>query len=178
MNQPPQWPDLSGSPTSEQPAAPLPDLSPPPAAPPVVPPAAPPVVPPAAIPAQPLYPGASYGTPSGHPHTYGYAHQAYPYQPQQRTNGLAIASMVLSISGGVLLFCVYFLGGVPGAVGAILGHVARKKVRERGEAGDGMALAGIIVGWIVTGLALLILIVFVALFVFAMSIPFADPVNF
>jgi hypothetical protein len=34
----------------------------------------------------------------------------------------------------------------------VLGHVARKQIRERGQQGDGMALAGIIVGWILTGL--------------------------
>jgi hypothetical protein len=31
--------------------------------------------------------------------------------------------------------------------------VARRQIRESGEQGDGMALAGIIVGWITTGIA-------------------------
>jgi hypothetical protein len=42
--------------------------------------------------------------------------------------------------------------GISAPVGAILGHIARKQIRERGEQGDGMALAGIIVGWILTGI--------------------------
>jgi hypothetical protein len=198
MTQPPQWPDLSGppegdQPPSDQPSFPAAPASPAPAAgysaaapespppqpgtPPPQPgaPTPPSLAPPPAIPAQPLYPGASYGTPPGHPHSHGYAYQSYPYQPQPRTNGLAIASMVLSIVGGVVLFCVYFLGGIPGLLGAILGHVARRQVRERGEAGDGMALAGIIIGWIVTGFALLMLILFVVFFAFALTLPFTDP---
>jgi Domain of unknown function (DUF4190) len=55
------------------------------------------------------------------------------------TNGLAIASMIMSIVGF-------------GPIGAIMGHIARKQIRERGEQGDGFALAGIIVGWVTTGI--------------------------
>lgn len=171
MTQPPQWPDLSSSSSGEgQPPEPA-------AAPPQpgwAAPAPPTAAPPTAIPAQPLYPGASYGAPPGHPHTYGHAYPAYPYQPQARTNGLAIASMVLSIVGAVLLFC-YLIGGAPALLGAVLGHVARKHVRERGEAGDGMALAGIIVGWTVAGIAIVLLILAVIFFTLALSTPFDDP---
>jgi hypothetical protein len=58
------------------------------------------------------------------------------------TNGLAIASMIVAILGF-------------GPIGAIMGHIARNQIRERGEQGDGFALAGIIVGWVTTGLWLL-----------------------
>jgi hypothetical protein len=67
-----------------------------------------------------------------------------PYRPSRPTNGLAIASLVCSIAG--------FATCVSAPVGAVLGHVARRQIRERGEEGDGLALAGIIVGWILTGL--------------------------
>ena len=63
-----------------------------------------------------------------------------------KNNTLALTSMILSACG---LAC-----GLTAPVGAIMGHVARRQIRQRGEAGDGMALAGIIVGWIVTGLYL------------------------
>lgn len=94
----------------------------------------------------------------------GYGTQpSYPtYAPAVKTNGLAIASMVLSIVGMVLLFC-YGAGGLLGLVGAILGHVARRQVRDRAEGGDGMALAGVIVGWIATGLGVVIFGLVVAL---------------
>jgi hypothetical protein len=65
-----------------------------------------------------------------------------PYAAAPPTNGLAIASMVVAIMGF-------------GPVGAIMGHIARRQIQERGESGDGFALAGIIVGWVVTGIYLL-----------------------
>jgi MFS family permease len=64
---------------------------------------------------------------------------------------LAIASLAVSIAGLVML-CGYGIGGIVGLVGAILGHVARRQVRERGENGSGLALAGIICGWIAVAL--------------------------
>jgi hypothetical protein len=54
-------------------------------------------------------------------------------------------------------------------VGAILGHVARRQIRERGEGGDGMALTGIIVGWVTVGLAALGVLAFVIFFVWLAS---------
>jgi hypothetical protein len=84
----------------------------------------------------------------------------------QKTNGLAIGSMVVSIAGLVLLFC-YGGGGVLGLVGAILGHVAQRQIRERGEGGKGMALAGIICGWIAVGLGIIVVVLFVVLIAYA-----------
>lgn len=85
------------------------------------------------------------------PPTYAYP---YGYAPQRPTNGLAIASMVVSLVG-LASICAYGVTAlVICPVGAILGHVARRKVRERDEKGAGMALAGVIVGWIGFGLGL------------------------
>lgn len=56
------------------------------------------------------------------------------------TNSLAIASLVLSILG---LCC-----GIGSIVGIVLGFVARSQIRTSGQAGDGMALAGIIIGFV------------------------------
>jgi hypothetical protein len=94
------------------------------------------------------YPAPAY-PPQGYP-PYGYPVVAVA----QPTNGMAIASMIVSIVAVVGL-CGYGLGGYIGIVGAILGHVSRRQIRERGEAGDGMALAGIITGWIATVIAVL-----------------------
>jgi hypothetical protein len=103
---------------------------------------------------QPTYAQASYPTyPTSYP---GYPGYATPVMPVgQKTNGLAIASMVVSLSGILFLFC-YGVGGIFGLVGAILGHVAQRQIRERGEGGKGMALAGVIVGWIVLALGVVI----------------------
>jgi len=69
--------------------------------------------------------------------------------PARKTNGMATASLVVSLVS--LVVC----GGAVGIIGAILGHVAKKQIRETGEDGDGMALAGIIVGWVTFGLSLI-----------------------
>ncbi len=54
---------------------------------------------------------------------------------------------------GLASICAYGITAVVICpVGAILGHVAQRKIRERDEKGAGMALTGIIVGW--TGFAL------------------------
>jgi hypothetical protein len=101
------------------------------------------------------YPGYAvpgYGAP-GYGAPYGYGQ---PMMIAKPTNGMAVAAMVVSIVG-IAGLCAYGVGGLIGIVGAILGHVARRQIRERGEQGDGMALAGIIVGWIATGLGVLAL---------------------
>lgn len=83
-----------------------------------------------------------YGQQPGYPPP---GQPGYPSQPG--TNTMAIVSLVLALAG------IFFWITAP--VGAILGHVSRKQIRERGEQGDGLALTGIIVGWVITGLGLL-----------------------
>lgn len=56
-------------------------------------------------------------------------------EPGTATNGLAIASLVLSLMG-----CTAFIG-------AIVGHVALSQIRRTGQPGRGFALAGVIIGW-------------------------------
>ena len=67
-------------------------------------------------------------------------------QPRPATNQLAIVALVLSVAG--LVFCL------AAPVGAILGHAARSQIRDRGEQGDGLALAAIVIGWLVTGISI------------------------
>lgn len=102
-------------------------------------------------PSQP--PGAGYPAPPPMP----YAGQAPP--PVAPRNGLGIAALVLAIIG--LLFCWSIFGGVIlGIIAVIVGFVARGRVK-RGEADNGgIAMAGIVLGFlsIVAGL------VFVAIY--------------
>jgi hypothetical protein len=44
-------------------------------------------------------------------------------------------------------------------VGAIVGHVALGQIKKTGEEGRGLALAAVIVGWTLTGLAIIGIIV-------------------
>jgi hypothetical protein len=152
------------------PAAPDPAMSPYPASPYPAPPyGASPYAP------QPYGGPAYYPTTGPPPYQAGYggygAMPGYPmYVPQTKTNGMAIGSMATSIVGATLLFC--YGAGLPlGLVGAILGHVSRRQIRSRGEAGDGMALAGIIIGWIVAGLGLLVVAGVVWFFAWLSTMP-------
>ena len=88
---------------------------------------------------QPMHqpPPGAYPVPYGQPYGYG-----YPYVPPQRTNGMAIASMVLGI------LWLYWVGSI---LALVFGYIAKNQIRERGEAGDGMATAGIVLGWIGVG---------------------------
>lgn len=78
---------------------------------------------------QPIYPVVGY-TSDGSPVT---ADRAIGVQTQtQGTNGLAIASLVLAF--------------VLAPVGLILGFIARSQIAKNGQQGNGLALAGIIIG--------------------------------
>jgi hypothetical protein len=68
---------------------------------------------------------------------------------------MAIAAMVISLVGLITFWCYGVPGIVFGAVGAIMGHVAKRQTAERQEQGGGMALAGIIIGWISVVLGLI-----------------------
>jgi len=68
----------------------------------------------------------------------------------QRTNSLAVASLACGV--GQLFF--WLLAAIPAVV---LGHMARRQIRETGEAGQGMATAGLVLGWI--GIALTVLFI-------------------
>lgn len=119
---------------------------------------------------QPGYPATTYP---------GYAapgYGGYPYGSvamPRSMNSMAIASMVVSITGVVLIFC-YGIGGLLGLVGAILGHVGRRQLRTSGEAGEGMALAGIIIGWIVVGVSIAVVALIVVVIASAGSVDNID----
>lgn len=66
----------------------------------------------------------------------------YAYTPP-RTNGLAVASLVLGI------LWIYWLGSI---LALVFGYVARRQIRERNEAGAGLATAGIVLGWVGVGI--------------------------
>jgi uncharacterized membrane protein len=49
-------------------------------------------------------------------------------------------------------------------VAIVLGVMARKQIRQTGEEGDGLALAGIIAGSIITGVYVLFIVFWIAAF--------------
>lgn len=72
----------------------------------------------------------------------------YGYPPPQPvgTSGLAIASLVCSLFGWL---CI--IGGI---LGIILGVLALGQIRQSGQGGRGLAIAGIVIGGIVTALVI------------------------
>src|SRR6478752_4805226 len=83
-----------------------------------------------------------YGTP---PPGYGPPPTGYPApeysaygQPAQKTNSMAIASIVAS--------CIGVLCGIGSIVGIALGIVAMNQIKQTREGGHGLAIAGIAVG--------------------------------
>ncbi|MGI8677823.1 MAG: DUF4190 domain-containing protein [Jatrophihabitans sp.] len=104
---------------------------------------------------------APYDQPYSRPPQYGLPGPGYPpgpafppaygYPSSVGTNGLAIASLVLGI------LWLYWIGSI---LALILGLVARSQIKQRRQPGDGLAIAGIILG--IIGVAtLVIFIVFV-----------------
>lgn len=91
----------------------------------------------------PQYPQV-YGQP---PHLQG------PFAVRKATNGLAIASMVLGI------LWIYWIGSI---LALVFGYVARKQIREQNQSGDGMAIAGIVLGWVGVGMVLLFVLLGIA----------------
>lgn len=65
-------------------------------------------------------------------------------------SGLAVASMVCGI-------CGIFTLGISSLVGLFLGYRARRETRTGHRRGDGMAITGIVLGWIAAGFALLVI---------------------
>lgn len=91
----------------------------------------------------------------------------YVYQQLPPTNVLAIVGMCASIFG---VISSVFIGGI---AGIIMGHIARKQIRERGERGDGMAIAALWVGYIGTALWILFWVFFVLLYLGMFALIFA-----
>ncbi|MEV6487756.1 DUF4190 domain-containing protein [Actinoplanes sp. NPDC051633] len=86
------------------------------------------------------YPPPAYNPPPQYGAT-GPSYQQQPYgQPQvQTTNTMAILALV---------FAFIF---APASI--FLGHIAKKQIRQTGEQGEGLATAGLWLGYIFTGLA-------------------------
>ena len=80
----------------------------------------------------------------------------------QQTDGFAIASLVVSCVS-ILGLCTWGIGSLLGVLGAIFGHVARRRIRASGAGGSGVALAGIIVGWTIAAIGLLLVVVLIVM---------------
>ena len=80
------------------------------------------------------------------------------YPPPRQTNSMAIVALVSSLI-------------VP-PVGIVCGHIALSQIRRTGEEGRGMAIAGLVVGYIYTAFLVLMF-----LFWLVMLVWFANEIN-
>ena len=131
---------------------------------------------PAASPSPYGPPPGPYGAPSPYgaaPSPYGapapegpsfpppaYGPNSYPFgaTAPAPTNALAVVSLVAGILGFIFVLPV-----VGPLVAIITGHIATRQIRQSGEAGAGMALAGTVLGWVAVvlgalGIALVIIL--------------------
>lgn len=149
---------VPATPTAPQ-AAPAPPVAP---TPPTAPASSPAAAPPAAS-----VPTAAAPVPAASPVPPAYGAQPYPpaqpysYGPTAPPQGLSITSMILGISGLVLLF--FWIGLLPSIAAVITGHLAQRSQPHA----RGFWLAGLITGYVGVGLAVLGLVIFIAFFVFA-----------
>jgi uncharacterized protein DUF4190/uncharacterized protein DUF1707 len=87
--------------------------------------------------------------------------------PPRGTNAYAIASLACGLGQAVL-------GPLPTIPAIVLGHMGRRQIKETGETGDGLALAGLILGWcgaILTVVAIIGILFVAAAFVHASPSP-------
>lgn len=75
------------------------------------------------------------------------------------SNGFAVASLVCSL--------LFFTWGVGSVLAIVFGYVARRQIRDSGgvQGGAGIAMAGIVLGWI--GLALVVAVAVLVVMVFS-----------
>jgi hypothetical protein len=114
----------------------------------------------------------AYSPPPGEPNygpqpPYSPYQQPYPaYPPAPPTNGLAIASLVCGV--GAFIIGLSFIPAI------ICGHIARGQIRRTGEQGGGLALAGLILGYVGGALFIVLVLVF---FVVAAKVGQAVPAS-
>ena len=102
-------------------------------------------------PAPPAQPAPSYGSAPA----YDAGAPAYGAPASQKTNVLAIVSLVSS----------FFIS----IVGIITGHIALSQIKKTGEQGRGLAIAGLIIGYIGLVVGIILAIVWFAILGAAIS---------
>ena len=96
-------------------------------------------------PFSPAYAPSPYVGPPG-------AGPSYAYTPvmSRGMNGMAIASMVLGI------LWLYWVGSI---LALVFGYIALNQIKTRNENGRGMAIAGVVLGWIGVGTGVLVIVI-------------------
>lgn len=94
----------------------------------------------------------------------------YQAPPAKPTSNLALASLILGILGWTILPTL-------GSIGAIVtGHMAKSEIKNSmgALAGDGMATAGLVLGYANVAIAVCVCVAVVAMLALGMTIPFIN----
>jgi hypothetical protein len=81
--------------------------------------------------------------------------QVVPYAPIPKPSGFAVASLVLGILG---LFLSWITFGIPSMLAVVFGHVGISRVRRGVGDGRGMAISGMVLGYLVIALFLVLVV--------------------
>ncbi|MHB8456331.1 MAG: DUF4190 domain-containing protein, partial [Acidimicrobiales bacterium] len=100
-------------------------------------------------------PAAPGGWPSQQPYAAPPQYGGYGGPVAPKNNPLAVGSLIASLCG-----LIPFVGFLAAIAGIVMGFIARKQIRESNgmQGGAGLALAGIIIGFVLIGLAILLVI--------------------
>ncbi|GAA2259271.1 DUF4190 domain-containing protein [Actinomadura sp. NPDC048955] len=111
--------------------------------------------------AQPPYDPYGYGAQDPYAQSYSQPpavqqHHYYgqPMPAMRPTNGMATASLVCGLIG-------FFACGVTSILAVIFGHVSLGQIKRTGEGGHGMAVTGLILGYLISAGWLLILLFYI-----------------
>jgi uncharacterized membrane protein len=89
---------------------------------------------------------------------------------QRAYNTWAVVSASFAAS---IILGSWFLGGI---VAVVTGHVARHQIKQSGEAGGSLALAGLIAGYISIALFAILITLYIVFFVFVFGYMATHPV--
>ena len=77
---------------------------------------------------------------------------------------MAVASFILGLLGLVGL-CAYGFGVVLSILAVVLGHMSRAQIRRNADDGDGLAVAGLVLGYVAIGIIAVGLLLIVGVFI-------------
>ncbi|WP_336645657.1 DUF4190 domain-containing protein [Microbacterium sp. USHLN186] len=121
-----------------------------------------------------------YQPPAPAPYTQGYGYPS-PYSTRRPPSGLAVAALVCGIVGivGSPLIAFLLVPVLVPLAAVVLGHMARAQIRrDPGLGGSGMALTGLILGYVPLAISLLLVIAAVVFGVALLGTVATSPVSF
>ena len=107
----------------------------------------------------------AYGQPPpSDPPPYGYGQQPYGAPGYGQPMYAPVGTTTNTLAILALVFAFVFS---PAAI--VMGHIAKKQIRQTGEQGEGLATAGLVLGYVFTGIGVLFCVGYAVLALFAIG---------